>query len=461
MNKLTLDKIKEKLGKRYKVVLFLIATLIWSIFVYIINGEWLYFIPLIAGDIIFWNTIPWMFWKKTKKKVVKKKKSELRSWIDAIGFAVIAATILRTFLIEAYTIPTSSMEKSMLVGDFLFVSKISYGPRVPMTPLAFPLVHNTMPFTNGKSYSEFFNLPFHRMKGLGQVKRNDCVVFNWPAERLGRPIDKKDNYVKRCVGIPGDRIKIVNGQLYVNGKKHIEPLGMKKQARYTIKSSISIDEKFLYEEFDVNTNHNIDFHNTGNSDFTVLPFDENYNYSFNATEETIKKLKKQPFIIKYQKQRNGTDENGLINTSVDNKSNIFNNPVANPYGFLLNSKIANEWNEDNYGPITVPKKNNTVKLTTKNLPLYIDIIKRYEHNDLKVIDDRIYINKKEVSSYTFKMDYYWMMGDNRHNSADSRVWGFVPEDHIVGKALFVWMSWDTRASGFNKIRWNRLFKSVK
>ena len=182
------------------------------------------------------------------------------------------------------------------------------------------------------------------------------------------------------------------------GKKHIEPLGMKKQARYTIKSSIPIDEKFLYEEFDVNTNHNIDFHNTGNSDFSIINLDENYNYSFNATEETIAKLKKQPFIIKYQKQQNGTDENGLINTSVNNKSNIFNNQVANPYGFLLDSKIAEEWNEDNYGPIIVPKKNNTVKLTTKNLPLYIDIIKRYEHNDLEVID-RIYINKKSLFIY--------------------------------------------------------------
>ena len=199
-----MKKLKELLGKSFKVVVFIIGTIIWSVFVYTIDGEWLYFMPLIAGDILFWETISWQFWKKKENTTEKKKKSELKSWFDAILFAVIAATILRTFLIEAYTIPTSSMEKSMLVGDFLFVSKLSYGPRVPMTPLAFPLVHHTMPIGGGKSYSESIQLPYHRMKGLGKIERNDCVVFNWPAENVGRPVDKKENYVKRCVGIPGD-----------------------------------------------------------------------------------------------------------------------------------------------------------------------------------------------------------------------------------------------------------------
>jgi len=210
-----MKKLKEILGTSFKVVLFIIATIIWSIFVYSIGGEWLYFAPLIVGDILFWETISWQFWKKKEKKP-KKKKSEVRSWIDAIGFAVIAATILRTFLIEAYTIPTSSMEKSMLIGDFLFVSKVAYGPRVPITPIAFPLVHHTMPIGNGKSYSEVVKLPYHRMKGLGEIERNDCVVFNWPAETLGRPVDKKENYVKRCVGVPGDKIELINAQLMVN-----------------------------------------------------------------------------------------------------------------------------------------------------------------------------------------------------------------------------------------------------
>ncbi|HIG31845.1 MAG TPA: signal peptidase I [Flavobacteriales bacterium] len=228
-----MKKIKEILGTSFKVVMFIIATILWSIFVYTIGGEWLYFAPLIAGDILFWETISWQFWKKKKKKP-KKKKSEVRSWIDAIGFAVIAATILRTFLIEAYTIPTSSMEKSMLIGDFLFVSKTSYGPRVPMTPIAFPLVHHTMPVVGGKSYSEAIKLPYHRMKGFGNIERNDCVVFNWPAETLGRPIDKKENYVKRCVGIPGDKIEIIEAQLMVNDAPQEEPEGMKKQWHYDV-----------------------------------------------------------------------------------------------------------------------------------------------------------------------------------------------------------------------------------
>ena len=209
-----MKKLKEVLGKSFKVVIFIVATIIWSLFVYSIDGEWLYFAPLIAGDILFWETISWQFWKKKEKKP-KKKKGELRSWFDAIGFAVIAATILRTFLIEAYTIPTSSMEKSMLVGDFLFVSKVAYGPRVPITPIAFPLVHHTMPIVGGKSYSESVKLPYHRMKGLGDIERNDCVVFNWPAEKIGRPVDKKENYVKRCVGIPGDVLELKNTQLFV------------------------------------------------------------------------------------------------------------------------------------------------------------------------------------------------------------------------------------------------------
>ena len=190
-------------SKFLKIILFLIFTLIWSIFVYLIKGEWLYFIPLLVADILFFETISWQFWRKKKKKEKKSKKGELRNWIEAILFAVVAATILRTFLIEAYTIPTSSMEKSMLIGDFLFVSKTSYGPRVPITPIAFPLVHHTKPFSkNKKSYSEAIKLPYHRMKGFGKVERNDCVVFNWPAEKLGRPVDKKENYVKRCVGVP-------------------------------------------------------------------------------------------------------------------------------------------------------------------------------------------------------------------------------------------------------------------
>ena len=246
-----MKKIKDKLGKFYKLAFFIVFIIIWTLFVYAIDGEWLYFIPLFVGDHLFWHTFNYTFWKKREKKR-KKKKSELHSWFDAILFAVIAATILRIFLIEAYTIPTSSMEKSLLIGDF--------GPRVPITPLGFPLVHHTMPVLGGKSYSESIKLPYHRMKGFNDanenssigVERNDCVVFNWPAETLGRPIDKKENYIKRCVGLPGDEIEFIDGQLMVNGNPQEEPQGMKKQFHYTIKTKGSgLNSKILGEKYDI------------------------------------------------------------------------------------------------------------------------------------------------------------------------------------------------------------------
>ena len=446
-----INKALNFLKKQSTGFLFILGTIIWTIFIYLIGGEWLYFVPLLIGDILFWKTIPWHFWKKNKEKKEKRKKGEFRTWVDAIGFAVIAATILRTFLIEAYTIPTSSMEKSMLVGDFLFVSKLSYGPRVPMTPLAFPLVHHTMPLTGGKSYSEKIKIPFHRMKGLNKIKRNDCVVFNWPAENKGRPIDKKDNYVKRCVGLPGDIIEIKDGDLFINKLPHNEPKGMKKQAKYIIKSKTRLNEELLYEKYDINTNYNIDINASNqNSDFQIKKIENNIiEYNFNATSDAILDLKTQPYLSEITKQTDGSGFEMFSN----------NWQFSNPNKFLYDNPY--NWNEDNYGPITIPKKGVTINLTNKNLPLYKDIIERYENNSLKTINNIIYINNKIATKYTFKMNYYWMMGDNRHNSADSRVWGFVPEDHIVGKALFIWMSWDKRAKGFKKIRWNRLFKSVK
>ena len=442
-----IHKIKQWDFKK-QLTYFFSFLILWTLFVCLIGGEWLYFFPLFVADYLFWETFNYKFWKKRVKKE-KKKKSEVRSWLNAIGFAVIAATILRTFLIEAYTIPTSSMEKSMLVGDFLFVSKLSYGPRVPMTPIAFPLVHHTMPIFGGKSYSEILKLPFHRMKGLGSIKRNDCIVFNWPAEKLGHPIDKKTNYVKRCVGIPGDVIEIKNGQLMVNNSPQKEPKGMKKQARYTMSSTIPLSEELLYKKYDINTNYNMDFKpGEFNSDFQSSWT----NYSFNATEDVYEELKKLPYLKNIVKQ---------VNTKED--CNIFENSLSNPYEFLGENR--DKWNEDNYGPITIPKKGTTIKIDAENLPLYKDIIKRYEGEEMgdnerfKNIESKI--EKKGSATYTFKMNYYWMMGDNRHNSADSRVWGFVPENHIVGKALFIWMSWDTRGKWFNKVRWNRLFRSVK
>jgi len=420
-----MKKLKEVLGKSFKVVMFIVATIIWSLFVYTIDGEWLYFAPLIAGDVLFWETISWQFWKKKEKKP-KKKKGELRSWFDAIGFAVIAATILRTFLIEAYTIPTSSMEKSMLVGDFLFVSKVAYGPRVPMTPIAFPLVHHTMPIGGGKSYSESVKLPYHRMKGLHNIERNDCVVFNWPAEDIGRPVDKKENYVKRCVGIPGDVLELKNAQLFVNGAPQEEFEGMKKQWRYNVSTQgTGLNPKILYEKYDI----------------TEGGYGRNRNeYSLTLTNNSRDALKTFPNVTKIDK-------------------NIEKQEVYADYIFPHDENY--KWNVDNFGPLTIPSAGSTIDISLANISIYKDIIERYENNKLEIVDGEIYINDKVATTYIFSMDYYWMMGDNRHNSADSRFWGFVPENHIVGKALFVWMSWDTNAKGLKKIRWNRLFRSVK
>ncbi len=420
-----MKKIKEVLGKFFTIVAFIIFTIAWSIFVYVLEGEWLYFIPLIVGDFLFWETFNYKFWKKREKKP-KKKKSEVRSWIDAIGFAVIAATILRTFLIEAYTIPTSSMEKSMLIGDFLFVSKVAYGPRVPMTPIAFPLVHHTMPIGNGKSYTEAVKLPYHRMKGLGEIERNDCVVFNWPAETLGRPVDKKENYVKRCVGIPGDKIELIDAQLMVNNAPQEESDGMKKQWHYNVSTKgTGLNPNILYEKYDI----------------TEGGYGRNKNeYNLTLTNESRDAI--QSF------------------TNVNSVKRQFEK-AGNYAEYIFPHDKNYKWNNDNFGPITVPAAGETVSITTKNLSIYKDIIERYENNKLEVVDGEIYINDKVATNYTFAMDYFWMMGDNRHNSADSRFWGFVPENHIVGKALFVWMSWDKNAKGLKKIRWNRLFSSVK
>ena len=420
-----MKKIKETLGKFFTIVAFLIFTIAWSVFVYLLEGEWLYFIPLFVGDFLFWETLNYKFWKKREKKP-KKKKSEVRSWIDAIGFAVIAATILRTFLIEAYTIPTSSMEKSMLIGDFLFVSKVAYGPRVPITPIAFPLVHHTMPIGNGKSYTEAVQLPYHRMKGLGEIERNDCVVFNWPAETLGRPVDKKENYVKRCVGVPGDKIELINAQLMVNDAPQEEPEGMKKQWHYNVSTKgTGLNPNILYEKYDI----------------TEGGYGRNKNeYNLTLTNESRDAIQSFTNVSSVKRQYE--------------KAGIYAD-----YIFPHDKKY--KWNVDNFGPITVPAAGETVNITTENLSIYKDIIERYENNKLEVVAGEIYINDKVATTYTFAMDYFWMMGDNRHNSADSRFWGFVPENHIVGKALFVWMSWDKNAKGLKKIRWNRLFRSVK
>jgi signal peptidase I, bacterial type len=352
------------------------------------------------------------------------KKSVAREWADAIVFAVVAATLIRGFLIEAYMIPTGSMEKSLLVGDFLFVSKLNYGPRIPMTPIAFPFAHHTMPLTGGKAYWEGVKLGYKRLPGFQEIERNDVVVFNYPMEAdppFNRPVDKRENYIKRAVGIPGDTISLRGAQLYVNGKRGFEP--PHSQLDY-----------YVYTD------------GTGLNPQRLL--DMRIDYSPYAREPY------QLFLTEgaYEEVKSWANVTKIV-------PNIRHQDTKEP-GIFPNDPLYS-WNIDNFGPVIVPKKGWTVPLDSLTYPLYERAIRVYEGNELESREDGYYLNGTKADSYTFKMNYYWMMGDNRHNSEDARSWGFVPEDHIVGKALFVWLSWDEQGTFLSKIRWNRIFMGIK
>ncbi len=350
----------------------------------------------------------------------KKQKSAVREWADAILFAVIAATIIRWLFLEAYTIPTPSMEKSLLVGDFLFVSKISYGPRTPKTPLQIPLTHQTIWGTKIPSYLDWIQLPQYRLPGFTHVKNNDVVVFNWPAD-FKYPVDLKTNYIKRCIGIAGDTLEVRHAQVYINGKEVANP--EKMQLRHFIKTNDVINER-VFNKYDI-TNYS---HTNGG--YVVL-----------TTAETADKLKNLPFIQDVQAIIAPADR---PNPRVYPQSNLF------------------PWNEDNYGPLWIPFKGATIVMNEKNIALYKFVIEHYEdHKEVKVENGKLIIDGEQAETYTFKQDYYFMMGDNRHNSEDSRFWGFVPENHIVGEAAFIWLSIDPHGSFFRKIRWNRLFMIIR
>ncbi|RRN76705.1 signal peptidase I [Pseudoxanthomonas sp. SGD-10] len=365
------------------------------------------------------------FWQKNNKpKKEKKKKSAGREWLDAIVFAVIAATIIRGLFIEAYTIPTGSMERSLLVGDFLFVSKVNYGARTPITPIAFPFAHHSMPVTGTKAYWDGWQLPYYRLPGLQKIKRNDVVVFNYPMDAdapLSRPIDKRENYIKRCLAIGGDTLAINDGIVYVNGKIADEPEN--SQTEYYVKTNGSDFNPMALKELDV------DVMQTPSRDVFV----------FVMPKSEVEKVK--------------AFSNVEVVREINSDKGEFREEI-----FPHNPKLP--WNQDNYGPIIVPKEGWTVSLDSLTMPVYERAISIYEGNQLEVKEDGYYINGEKSDTYTFKQNYYWMMGDNRHNSADSRYWGFVPEDHIVGKALFIWMSWNSEGSFLSKIRWNRLFRGI-
>ena len=477
-----IDKEKANLDMRKQWLKFIVVLVPYLLFLFWLKS-WLglLVIPFIY-DVYISRKIRWSWWKDAEGPV-----RFIMSWVDALVFALVAAYFINLFFFQNYVIPSSSLEKSLLTGDYLFVSKVSYGPRIPETPLTMPLTQHTMPIINTKSYIEWPQWDYRRVKGLGKVKLNDIVVFNYPAGdtilteekyqandyyamvysfgqqiyqsqmpnpitpdslspqqqldyfnmlyNIGRnyivnnpneygsidhrPTDRRENYVKRCVGLPGQTLQIKNRIVYLDGKANKEPENV--QYTYYVKLKADLPDDLLKE--------------LGISGEDLLSL--NQNGYMPLTKKAVKVLSARKDLV---------------------ASIRLNTDAATGEVYPLN--VVTGWTRDNYGPIWIPKKGETVQLTLKNIALYERPIRVYEHNQLDIRNGKIYINGREAHSYTFKMDYYWMMGDNRHNSADSRYWGFVPEDHIVGKPIFIWWSSDPDRRGFSGIRWNRLFRCV-
>lgn len=477
-----IDKEKANLDMRKQWLKFIVVLVPYLLFLFWLKS-WLglLVIPFIY-DVYISRKIRWSWWKDAEGPV-----RFIMSWVDALVFALVAVYFINLFFFQNYVIPSSSLEKSLLTGDYLFVSKVSYGPRIPETPLTMPLTQHTMPVINTKSYIEWPQWDYRRVKGLGKVQLNDIVVFNYPAgdtilteekyqandyyamvysfgqqiyqsqipnpitpdslspqQQLDyfnmlyaigrnyivnnpneygsidhRPTDRRENYVKRCVGLPGQTLQIKNRIVYLDGKANKEPENV--QYTYYVKLKADLPDDLLKE--------------LGISGEDLLSL--NQNGYMPLTKKAVKVLSARKDLV---------------------ASIRLNTDAATGEVYPLNAVTG--WTRDNYGPIWIPKKGETVQLTLKNIALYERPIRVYEHNQLDVRNGRIYINGREAHSYTFKMDYYWMMGDNRHNSADSRYWGFVPEDHIVGKPIFIWWSSDPDRRGFSGIRWNRLFRWV-
>ena len=385
---------------------------------------------------------------------------QISEWGGAIIFATVVASIIHTYVFQMYVIPTSSMEGSLLVGDYLYVSKVTYGPKMPNTPIAFPFVHHTMPFSQTKkSYSEALKYPYKRLKGLKPIERNDIVVFNFPQgdtvimdiqnatyydvlrsaqadygqqkgrellyaqhEIITRPVDKRENYIKRCVAIAGDSLEVRDGWVYVNGQAQQRFDGIQYSYEFETSSPLARD---IFDELGIS-----EWRGGGNSYLACL------------SDMDIENLKKTGKIVSMRK------ETDIIAES--QRADIYPNDTT-----------RYRWDVENFGTIWIPKRGETITLTRDNLPLFWRAIETYEGNELKVEGDVIYINGVQSDSYTFKMDYYFMMGDNRHRSADSRFWGLVPEDHIVGKASFVWLSLDPNKKFPSNIRWSRMFRKAK
>ena len=416
-----------------------------------------------------------------------KPRSELGEWVSSITFAIIAATLVHTYFMQPFTIPTSSLEKSLLVGDYLFVSKFHFGARVPSTVIAAPMVHDSLPFTGTKSYLNSPQLPYTRLPGLQKIKNNDIVCFNWPADSLAtmwgdtsgkftyKPFDKKTNYVKRSVGIAGDSLEMRDGYIYINGKKNELPYRAKLQFYYTFESKEPISQstfpKFLLNKERTGVykilseywnNKKVQDAIKENGSLSKIGEDSLYTevagginpqfaqrlkmisvenkININMTNEEVERLKNYPLTVSVKKVNHGADDA------------IF--PHVKELG----------WSQDNFGPIYIPKKGATVELNSETIPFYEQIIKNYEYNDLAINGEDIFINGEKATSYTFKQDYYYLIGDNRHNSLDARYWGYVPFDHVLGKPVMIWFSWDADAPSFSaklkSIRWDRMFTTV-
>ncbi len=448
-----MKKIKDFFGNKW--VGFALATILYVLWFVVWTGNWWMLLGVIVIYDLYISRLFYRYvWSRNARLCEKSPLyRSVYEWVNAIVFATVVASIIHLFLFQMYVIPSSSMEKTLLVGDYLYVSKVTYGPQMPNTPLSFPFVHHTMPFSQTrKSFCEAVKWPYHRLKGLRKIGRNDVVVFNFPAgdtvllenqvatyydvlrdyeyqygpERgreelarnytiITRPVDKRENYIKRCVAIPGDSVRIVDSELFVNGKP--QETIPEKQYCYTVRTSSPLTP-YAVEQLGIT-----ELQGSGTHYFMPL------------TESSAQALREMDNVVSV--------------TRYTAEEEAFPHDVR--YG----------WTADDFGPLWVPQKGARIELTEDNLPLYRRIIEVYEGNDLEVRDGKIFINGEESDGYTFKMDYYWMMGDNRHNSADSRYWGFVPEDHIVGKASFIWLSLDSEKSFPANIRWNRLFTKVR